>query len=138
MNRWLNFLWPVLFLIGLLILRDFIQSPVGSRGNHLYKTHCQNCHMEEGQGLAQLIPPLAQSDYLSTHVSELPCIMRYGQKGKIVVNGVSYDQPMPGNESLSDEDIYHLMTFIYGTWDKEKRTFNRDQVNKLLEGCINP
>lgn len=138
MNKWLNFLWPILLLLSLYFLRDFIQSPAGSRGHTLYQLHCQNCHMEEGQGLGGLIPPLAQSDYLSSHFEQIPCIMRYGQKGEIEVNGILYDHPMPGNESLSDEDLFQLMRFIYSTWGEEDKAFTRDQISEYVEGCINP
>ena len=34
------------------------------RGKELYVTNCQSCHMEEGQGLEGVYPPLAKSDYL--------------------------------------------------------------------------
>ncbi len=138
MNKWVNFLWPLLLLGALLILRTYIQSPQGSRGARLYQQQCQNCHMEAGQGLGQLIPPLAGSDYLIRYPERVPCIIRYGQEGVVEVNGILYDQPMPENSSLSNEDIYHLMKFLYTSWNNEKKEFSRKEVEDFLDSCIEP
>lgn len=33
-------------------------------GRELYAINCQSCHMEQGEGLEGVYPPLAKSDYL--------------------------------------------------------------------------
>src|SRR5687768_14899730 len=67
-----------------------------SEGQQLYVQQCANCHMDDGSGLRGLIPPLAGSDYLVRHREQLACLIRHGQQGEIVVNGVHYNRPMPG------------------------------------------
>ena len=123
---------------GLLILRSFLHSPLGSRGAKLYLQHCQNCHMEEGQGLGQLIPPLAGSDYLERHPENIPCIIRYGQEGEVQVNGILYNHPMPANPSLSQEDMYQLIRYIYTAWGNEGKEFTRSEIEELLDSCSKP
>jgi len=84
--------------------------------------HCSGCHGERGEGLGQLIPPLAGSDYLAQHPSQLACIVRYGLKGPIVVNGVGYNQLMLGvqdtttHQHLSPAQVTNLLNFIEGHW----------------------
>ena len=135
MNKLLNFLWPVLFLITLFFLRQFLQNPNRSAGAHLYRQHCQNCHMEEGQGLQKLIPPLQSSSYLVDFSTTIPCLIRNGIQGPMVVNGIRYDHPMPANPQLSDEDIYQLMRFMYGQWVDPVQEIKRDFIRTSLEDC---
>ena len=93
-----------------------------NQGERLYVQHCSGCHGERGEGLGQLIPPLAGSDYLAQHPSQLACIVRYGLKGPIVVNGVGYNQLMMGvqdtttHQHLSPAQVTNLLNFIEGHW----------------------
>ncbi|GAA4497944.1 hypothetical protein GCM10023172_13810 [Hymenobacter ginsengisoli] len=92
------------------------------QGERLYVQHCSGCHGEQGQGIGQLIPPLAGSDYLAQHPGQLACIVRYGLNGPIVVNGVSYNQLMLGvqdtttHHQLSPAQVTNLLNFIEGHW----------------------
>ena len=45
----------------------FVQQDVGEsvqRGKEVYTTFCQNCHLESGEGIPGVNPPLAKADYL--------------------------------------------------------------------------
>jgi mono/diheme cytochrome c family protein len=92
------------------------------QGERLYVQHCAGCHGEQGEGLGQLIPPLAGSDYLAQHPSQLACIVRYGLKGPITVKGVSYNQLMLGvqdtttHHELSPAQVTNLLNFIESHW----------------------
>jgi mono/diheme cytochrome c family protein len=94
----------------------------GHQGERLYGQHCASCHGEQGEGLGQLIPPLAGSDYLAQHTSSLACIVRQGLRGPIVVNGVSYNQVMLGvqdtatHRHLSPAQITNLLNYIESHW----------------------
>ena len=87
-----------------------------SEGQQLFTANCAKCHGREGKGFLRLYPPLTQSRHLIEDVEQLPCIIRYGQKGEIVVNGVTFNGIMPGNERLSDADIDAIITFMQLTW----------------------
>ena len=105
-----------------------------SQGERLYQAHCANCHMEDGLGLAKLIPPLANSDYLRDNQEIIPCILRHGQKGKIIVNGVHYDQEMPG-EKYTAVQINNMVNYINTAWNNDIPTVTITQTNKRLENC---
>jgi mono/diheme cytochrome c family protein len=131
--------WTILGLAGLL------GSLLGSsacehhqgylEGANLYRVHCSNCHLENGQGLGALIPPLAKSDYLGAHREKLPCIVRYGLKDTIVVNNVVYAEAMAGIESLSDIQITNLLNYIHTSWGNDLPPYRLDEVRRLLEQC---
>jgi len=102
----------------------------------LYTAYCANCHMENGEGLAALIPPLAQSDYLMQHIEELPCLIKYGMKGEITVNGKQYNQIMPANEKLTADKIQAIINFTLNKWGNKHRTIYVQEVEQQLKKCV--
>ena len=135
MKKLAYFLWPVVALIALFSLREILQSPTRSAGARLYQVHCQNCHMEDGQGLKKLIPPLKGSSYLANSPTDIPCLIRKGIDGPMEVNAVVYDHPMPANPQLSDEDIYQLMLYMYEVWVDSDVSISRESIQSSLEDC---
>ena len=86
------------------------------RGKEFYTTECLNCHMENGEGLTGVYPPLAKADYLKKPVNHLIDIILKGQEGEIVVNGVPYNTPMPPQAYLSDEQTADILNFVRNSW----------------------
>ena len=82
------------------------------QGERLYQAWCANCHMEQGQGLKGLIPPLDGADYLRSNLDDLACIVYYGMDGAIVVNGKEYEQAMAGIQDLKPAELANLINFI--------------------------
>ncbi|MFB0948328.1 MAG: cytochrome c551 [Spirosomataceae bacterium] len=106
-------------------------------GRELYVVHCANCHQENGSGLGDLYPPIANSDYLKNK-ERIICMIRYGASGDMVVNGKTYNQAMPANRDLYDLDIASIMTFIYNEWGDETVATSADSVHEVLENCEKP
>lgn len=105
-----------------------------TEGILVYKNACANCHQTKGEGLAALYPPLANSDYLRNK-NDVICLIRYGQQGPIVVNGKSYNRPMPAQPQLSDLEVAELVTYIYNQWGQEKTVTDVTAVTPVLEQC---
>jgi len=106
------------------------------QGAILYTNFCANCHMEDGSGLESLIPPLAGADYLREEQKLLPCIIRYGQRGPIVVNGRTYgQQEMPGVPELSDFEITNVINYINQAWGNDYGVVKYETVRQALESC---
>jgi mono/diheme cytochrome c family protein len=91
--------------------------------------------MEDGKGLQGIIPPLAGADYLSGSRSELACIIRYGQKGEIVVNGKSYNQIMTGIPELNEVEIANVLNYVFNEWGNKEPFISPDEVKIQLENC---
>jgi mono/diheme cytochrome c family protein len=106
-----------------------------AEGKRLYTLHCSNCHMEDGTGLAALYPPLKHSDYMLDNFQEVVCGMRHGQQGPIVVNGLEYNQPMPGNPRLTDLELAEITTYIYNEFADSLLIISMHDVRKLMESC---
>lgn len=103
-----------------------------TNGRQLYTQYCQNCHMPEGKGLGQLIPPLAQSDYLLDDLSRAARIVKYGQKGPIVVGGKNYNQPMPANPDLTNQEVQMLLAYVGNAWGNTSEIMEVAQIQKAL------
>lgn len=105
------------------------------RGEQLYLQHCSNCHQKNGGGLGRVYPPLDTSDYMHNNFERVVCLIRYGEKGKIVVNGKDYTQPMPGVTTLTDLEIAEILTYIYNSWSHDRGIADVKDVSTLLEKC---
>ena len=117
----------------LLIFTQCKQTTYG-QGERLYLAHCANCHMEDGKGLAKLIPPLADADYLKNNQDRIPCILRHGQNGEITVNGVVFNQEMPG-EKYTDIQINNMINYINTAWGNDIPVVTITETQERLKSC---
>jgi len=104
-------------------------------GKTLYLTYCSNCHNSDGKGLAKLYPPLAKSDYLMEDIKRAACIIRNGQSGSIIVNGIKYEMAMPGQQKLSNIEIAQLLTYITNSWGNQKGFVTVQDTENYLNFC---
>jgi|GEM_PF-601104 len=102
------------------------------QGRNLYDQHCANCHMEDGRGLRQLIPPLAGADYLRDNPAAVVRGIRRGMVGEMVVNGKVYNQPMPGNIEISEFQIVNIVNYINQAWGNDYGNVTVDDARKWL------
>jgi len=86
------------------------------RGKEVYALNCQNCHMEDGMGVADMNPPLAKSDFLKKPSKILINTVLKGQMGELVVNGKKYNIAMPAQDFLSDEQIADVFNYVKNSW----------------------
>ena len=61
--------------------------------------------------------------------------MRFGIKGEINVNGIQYNQPMPGIPTLTNLEIAQLATYIYNAWEHDKGLIDVMEAEKILNQC---
>lgn len=103
-------------------------------GAKIYATYCENCHQNDGKGLASLYPPLAASDYLLENLPRAACIIKNGQNKAIIVNGTSYNQMMPANP-ITPLEVAEVLTFISNSWGNEAGLTSVKEVEKWLKKC---
>ncbi|MEJ7647201.1 MAG: cytochrome c [Chryseolinea sp.] len=82
------------------------------RGKEVYSSQCITCHMELGEGIEGVYPPLAKSDYLMADKKRSIDQVLHGLTGEIKVNGVTYDGVMAGYEAMSDVEISDVLNYV--------------------------
>ncbi|PQJ83037.1 cytochrome C [Polaribacter glomeratus] len=101
------------------------------RGSEIYSDFCMSCHLPAGEGVAEVFPPLAKSDYLMQKRKESIQAIKYGLKGKIIVNGQEYN----GNMSalgLADDEVADVMNYITNSWGNENdKMVTEEEVAKI-------
>ncbi|SHG42379.1 c-type cytochrome [Winogradskyella jejuensis] len=85
------------------------------RGKLVYDDLCITCHMANGEGVPNVFPPLANSDYLKNNQIQSIKGIKYGQKGEIVVNGKTYNGVMAAM-GLEDDEVADVMNYINNSW----------------------
>ena len=95
-------------------------------GKEIYDDFCLQCHMANGEGVKGAFPPLAKSDYLNDIDQSIQAI-KYGLKGPIKVNGVSYNGNMI-NQGLDEEEIADVMNYILNNWGNSSTLIITEEI----------
>jgi mono/diheme cytochrome c family protein len=85
------------------------------RGKEVYSIHCITCHMEKGEGLEGVFPPLAKSDYMMADKNRSIKETLEGARGEMKVNGVVYNGEMPAS-GLCDEQVSDVLNYVRNSW----------------------
>jgi len=106
-----------------------------AQGQVLYEKNCSNCHQKNGNGLGLVYPPLAVSDFYEKNLDASLCLMKYGTKGELMVNGKSFNKPMPGVPSLTELEIAEIATYISNSWGRQQGIVEINAVTTALNLC---
>ncbi|MBJ2175422.1 cytochrome c [Aureibaculum sp. A20] len=101
------------------------------RGVIIYEDFCMNCHLVDGEGVKNVIPPLAASDFLMKKRSESLKVVKFGQSGKMVVNGKTYNGSMAAM-GLTNQEIADVMNYITNSFGNSNAIkFTEQEVLKI-------
>jgi nitrite reductase (NO-forming) len=100
------------------------------RGKEVYALHCQNCHMENGQGMEGVNPPLAKTAYLKDTKKNIGIILN-GQTGDVVVNGKKYNAIMNPLNYLDDKQIADVLNYVRNSWGNKYPIVTPAQVKAV-------
>jgi mono/diheme cytochrome c family protein len=74
--------------------------------------NCLPCHQANGMGLPGVFPPLKGSEWVNGGTSVMAAILLKGINGPFTVAGQQYNGVMQPWETLSDEKIAQVMTYV--------------------------
>lgn len=86
-----------------------------TRGKAIYDTQCVTCHQERGEGMKDVYPPLAKSDYLTANKARAIALVVNGAQGPITVNGAKYDNEMLSTD-LTDQQVSDVLNYVRNSW----------------------
>jgi nitrite reductase (NO-forming) len=107
-------------------------------GQVLFKGTCSVCHQESGQGIPDVFPPLAKSDYLNADHKRAIAIALNGLNGKVTVNGKTFDSVMPPMSQLNDDEIANILTYVLNSWDNGGGVVTKEEVQAVRAGTKRP
>lgn len=101
------------------------------RGKAIYTNVCVQCHLGKGEGVGNVFPPLAKSDWLKDKVVESIRSIKYGLQGEILVNGKKFNGVMTPL-GLSNKQVADVMNYISNTWgNSNKNMITEKQVSEV-------
>jgi nitrite reductase (NO-forming) len=90
------------------------------KGKQVYMQTCFACHLANGEGIANVFPPLAKSDYMLEDRDRTIRIVLKGMSGPVTVNGTTYNSVMPPlGDTVSDQQVADVVTYVYNAWGNE-------------------
>jgi len=99
-------------------------------GKQLFTGTCSVCHQANGEGLPNVFPPLAKSDYLAADPKRAMTIVTHGLSGKVTVNGHEYDSVMPPMSQLNDDEVANILTYVLNSWGNPGGQISKEEVAK--------
>ena len=121
------------FILYLMIILSCNSTPY-VHGKRLYIAIFQNFHMEDGSGLASLIPPLKNSDYLGK--AEIACILINGIKDTIFRDSEYLPREMPSFKTLSATEVTNIVNYINHSWYDQFKETTILQIVAVLDTCL--
>jgi mono/diheme cytochrome c family protein len=124
---------PVMTAIGLVSFTSrqaFDLKASITRGKEVYLSNCLSCHMEKGEGIEGVNPPLAKSDYLMADKKRSIKQILEGATGELKVNGKTYSTPMNAIE-LSDEQVSDVLNYVRNSFGNKGPAIKPEEVKAL-------
>ena len=97
------------------------------KGKEIYISNCISCHMENGEGIEEVYPPLAKSDYLMADKKRSIVQVLKGAKGQMKVNGKVYDSEMASID-LSDQEVSDVLNYVRNSFGNKGAAVTPDEV----------
>jgi len=100
-------------------------------GESRFTGTCSVCHQGNGEGLPNVFPPLARSDFLMADKQRAIGIVLNGLTGKVTVNGNVFNSVMPPMSQLNDDELANILTFVRNSWGNSGEAVSADEVKQL-------
>lgn len=98
-----------------------------TRGKEVYISYCISCHMEQGEGVESIYPPLAKSDYLMADKKRSITQVLKGVSGEMKVKGITYNSEMSGFD-LSDQEASDVLNYIRNSFGNKGEAVRPEEV----------
>jgi mono/diheme cytochrome c family protein len=121
------------FIISAISFFSFQQKPKFDlkasivRGQEVYTVQCLSCHQSEGEGIEDVYPPLAKSDYLMADKKRSIQQVLHGLNGEIKVNGKTYNGEMSAFD-LTDQEVSDVLNYIRNSWKNKGAAITPEEV----------
>ncbi|WNJ19220.1 cytochrome c [Pontibacter sp. G13] len=112
----------------LMVLISCTSTPDNSNGAVVYRQYCMQCHQADGAGVANLNPPLIQTEWVLGDKSRLIGVVLNGLSDPIEINGETFRNVMASHAFLSDQDIADVLTYVRSSFGNEASAVTPEEV----------
>jgi nitrite reductase (NO-forming) len=102
-----------------------------AKGKQIFMQTCFVCHQINGEGIPAQIPPLAKSDFLMQDLERSIRIVLQGRSGETVVNGKTFNGTMVPLNTLSDDEIANVLTYVRNSFGNSGDAVSLDRVRRI-------
>lgn len=100
------------------------------RGKKVYETTCLACHQANGSGVPGMNPPLKNTKWVLGEKPALINIILKGMDEEIEVEGEFYDNVMPPQSHLKDQQVADVLTYIRNSFGNKASAVTEEEVKK--------
>ncbi len=116
------------------ILPAPVDPALWKEGQGIYAKSCSACHLETGEGVPHVFPPLAANANLGDTGFVIETVYR-GKSGAVEVNGKSYTGTMGAvGAKFSDKELASVASYIRNNWGNTFGGVTENQVGQILAG----
>lgn len=126
----------ITFLLALapLTLAASLRAQTGDAGRGMFAAHCASCHGSDGKGTEGGPPPLRDAPWIRGSESRLIKIVLHGVRGRMEIDGKTYDLEMPGfGRVLSDSDVAEVLSFVRRSFGRETEPVTPAGVRRVRD-----
>jgi mono/diheme cytochrome c family protein len=103
-------------------------------GKKVFTANCTACHQSTGLGQPGQFPPLVGSEFvLGDAPNRLIAIVLHGIQGSIKVHGTVYNGAMPAWETLGDEKVAAVLSYVRNEWGNSAPNISKEAVAAIRE-----
>lgn len=122
-------------LAVMLVLTSFtIQQPdkaAMQRGKKVYDSYCLACHQADGKGVPRMNPPLIKTPYIMGDKKRLINVILKGLNEEVEINGEFYDNPMPPQPQLTDQQVADVLTYVRNSFGNKGSAVTAAEVKAM-------
>lgn len=125
----------VCLILIAVVLMSFHQSTpdkmMMQRGKKVYDTYCLTCHQADGAGVPRMNPPLIKTTYVLGDKKRLINIVLKGFNESVEINGDYYDNPMPAQPQLNDQQVADVLTYVRNSFGNKASLITVAEVKAM-------
>lgn len=102
------------------------------KGETLYKKYCLVCHQADGYGVPNMNPPLIKTNYVTGDKKRLiNWVLKGSGTTKISIDGKTYNNKMPAQNYLKDDEIANILTYIRNSFGNKASVIRDSDVKNV-------
>jgi mono/diheme cytochrome c family protein len=108
------------------------KQPTATGGKQLYTQYCLTCHQEDGAGVPNLNPPLIKTSWVLGDKKKLiNWVLKGSGDQKVPIDGNYYNNNMPSQASLKDEEIAQILTYVRSHFGNKASAISAAEVKAV-------